>query len=77
MRYGKGAVEVRVSYAALNLNVFDGKLQKRQRESSHPEGREAEELQKEEQRGGCGGPVPASIRPLSNGYGGTRAGTAS
>ena len=34
MRYGKGAVEVRVSYAALSFNVFDGKLQT---ESFHPE----------------------------------------
>ncbi len=61
MRYGKGAVEVRVSYAALSFNVFDGKLQT---ESFHPEAGEAEDPQKDERKGGCGGPVPVSIRPF-------------
>ena len=64
MRYGKGAVEVRVSYAALSFNGFDGKLQT---ESFHPEG------------GRPSGKADAAVqspRPYGP-FDGTRAGTAS
>ena len=61
MRYGKGAVEVRVSYAALSFNVFDGKLQT---ESFHPEAGRPKIRKRTSGKGGCGGPVPVSIRPF-------------
>ena len=70
MRYGKGAVEVRVSYAALSFNVFDGKLQT---ESFHPEGGRPKIRKRTSGKADAAVQSPRPYGPFD----GTRAGTTS